>query len=309
MIRTVVTEAVELPSGNLSPPRYLELTALIAGSIAVWWQPLVSTVKLALDSDAYTHILLIAPLSIALIYFERRQIPSLAYPKGWTGWMLLTAGLLLRVSTALSINAAPADLILSFSVFGLILWWIGSAVICFGHGILRSHPFPLCLLFLAVPAPSGVVNWMTETLQYQSAVGATLLFHIARVPVARDGLILSIPGLDLEVARECSSIRSSTLLIVVTLLLAHLFLRSRWRQIFLLAVSLPLAVAKNAIRIFTIAQLGTRVDPAYLDGKLHHNGGILFLALAVMMIVLLLWVLRHSELRHSRLGQSPDWVS
>ena len=91
--------------------------------------------------------------------------------------------------------------------------------------------------------------------------------------MTRDGLIISIPGLDLEVASECSSIRSSTMLIVITLVLAHLFLQSRRRKVFLLAASLPLAVVKNAIRIFTIAELGTRVDPAYLDGKLHHTTG------------------------------------
>jgi len=309
MIRPAVTESAKAASGSFPPATYFKFSALIAGSIAVWWQPLVLTLKLALGSDAYTHILLIAPLSVALIYLERSGVPSRPSPNGWAGWMLLSVALLLRALTAVSVNAAPADVILSLSVLGLVLWWIGSAVVSFGFRIFRRRLFPLCFLFLIVPVTSGVVNWITQTLQYQSAVVATLLFRIAQVPVTRDGLILSIPGLDLEVARECSSIRSSTMLIVITLLLAHLFLHSKWRKFLLLAASLPLAVAKNAIRIFTIAELGTRVDPAYLDGKLHHNGGIFFLALAVMMIVLLLWILRQSELRSSRLGHSPDWVS
>lgn len=306
MIRPAVNESARTLSGSFPAARYFELSALIAGSIAVWWQPLVSTLKLALGSDAYTHILLIAPLSVALIYFERSGVPYVPSRRGWAGWVLLSVALLLRALTAASFNAAPADILLSLSVFGLVLWWIGSAVLSFGPGIFRSRLFPLCFLFLIVPVPTGVVNWITQILQYQSAVGATLLFRIAQVPVTRDGLIISIPGLDLEVARECSSIRSSTMLIVITLVLAHLFLQSRWRKVFLLAASLPLAVVKNAIRIFSIAELGTRVDPAYLDGKLHHNGGILFLALAVMMIVVLLWVLRQGELRNSHLGRSRD---
>lgn len=306
MIRPAVNESARTLSGSFPAARYFELSALIAGSIAVWWQPLVSTLKLALGSDAYTHILLIAPLSVALIYFERSGVPYVPSRRGWAGWVLLSVALLLRALTAASFNAAPADILLSLSVFGLVLWWIGSAVLSFGPGIFRSRLFPLCFLFLIVPVPTGVVNWITQILQYQSAVGATLLFRIAQVPVTRDGLIISIPGLDLEVASECSSIRSSTMLIVITLVLAHLFLQSRWRKVFLLAASLPLAVVKNAIRIFTIAELGTRVDPAYLDGKLHHNGGILFLALAVMMIVVLLWVLRQGELRNSHLGRSRD---
>jgi len=309
MIRPAVIESAKIPSGSFLAGKYFELSALIAGSVAIWWRPLVSTLKLALGSDAYTYILLIAPLSVALMYFEWSGDPYGPSRRGWAGWVLLSVALLLRALTAASLNAASTDIILSLSVFGLVLWWIGSAVLSFGPGIFRSRLFPFCFLFLIVPVPTGVVSWITQTLQYQSAVGATLLFRIDRVPVTRDGLIISIPGLDLEVASECSSIRSSTMLIVITLVLAHLFLQSRWRQILLLAASLPLAVVKNAIRIFTIAELGTRVDPAYLDGKLHHNGGILFLALAVVMIVLLLWVLRQSELRNSRLGRSRDLVS
>jgi hypothetical protein len=55
-------------------------------------------------------------------------------------------------------------------------------------------------------------------------------------------------------------------------------------------------VAKNGLRIFTIAELGTRVDPGFLDGKLHHNGGILFFGIAVVAVGALLWVLRRTEL-------------
>lgn len=309
MMQPAATESAKTIPGNRNSAKYFEMSALIAGSIAVWWQPIASTLRLALGSDAYTHILLIVPLSVALIYFERRKIPRLPSSKGWVGWAVLGAALLLRACTAVIVNFATADVILSFSVFGLVLWWIGTVIFCFGLETFQSLIFPLCFLFLVVPVPNGIVNWMTQTLQYQSALAATLLFRIAQVPVTRDGLILSIPGLDLEVAPECSSIRSSTMLIVITLVLAHLFLRSRWRKIVLLAASLPLAVAKNAVRIFTIGQLGTRVDPAYLNGRLHHHGGIVFLAVAVMMVIVLLWVLRQGEDRNSHLGRSRDLVS
>ncbi len=112
--------------------------------------------------------------------------------------------------------------------------------------------------------------------------------------------MLSIPGLDIEVARECSSIRSSLMLIVTTMVLAHLFLRSRWRKILLIAAVIPLSVAKNGLRIVTIGVLGTRVDPGFLNGKLHHNGGILFFGLSVVSVGAVLWVLRRSELPRKR---------
>ncbi len=290
------SSAALIPRSN-NRAQHLQLSALIACSIALWWQPLTSTLKLALNSDAYTHILLIVPLSVALIYVNKKDAEPVSAP-GWPrGAIPLFAALLLRGFTAWNLFHLSSSSTLSLSMLGAVLWWIGSVILCFGLNTFRAFFFPLCFLLLVVPFPDGVVNWMMEFLQHQSAIAATLLFRAARVPVARDGIILSIPGLDLEVARECSSIRSSTILIVITLVLAHLFLRSKWRKVLLFLAAIPLSVLKNAIRIFTIAELGTRVDPTYLDGKLHHNGGIVFLTLALIIIVLLLWGLRSGEIK------------
>ena len=289
------------PSANLfaslrNRTKYIELLTLLAGSVFLWWRSLASTLDLALTSDAYTHILLILPLSGALIYQEFRadRITSEVKTRRWVGAILLSAALLWR---ALNIWPWSSSNRLSLSMFALVIWWIGSGIICFGLESFRTLLFPVCFLFLVVPFPDKVLNWITEFLQHQSAVAAGILFRAAWVPLTRDGIILSIPGLDIEVARECSSIRSSMILIVITLVLAHLFLHSWWRQILLVVAAVPLSVAKNAVRIFTIAELGTRVDPSYLNGSLHHHGGIVFLTLALVVDVLLLWMLRKGELR------------
>jgi len=216
---------------------------------------------------------------------------------GRLGAILLTAALLLRAVSAWSAWHLSSNDSLSLSVFALVLWWVGSVILCFGLQTFRSLLFPLCFLLLIVPFPEHGLSSITGFLQHQSAIAASILFRCARVPVTRDGIVLSIPGLDIEVARECSSIRSSMMLIVTTMVLAHLFLRSWWRKTLLIVITIPLSVAKNAVRIFTIAELGTRVDPGFLDGRLHRQGGIIFWSLAVGVVVLLLWGLTRSEFR------------
>lgn len=274
--------------------------ALATLGVALWWQPILSTVRLALSSDAHTHILLIIPLSIALIYLERHQM-AVIDPSGiGSGLALLAAAGFLRLFTTWHELSSSASVKLAVSMLALVIWWIGSVVACFGLRILRSHLFPLFFLLLLVPVPNTVVTAATEALQDSSAISTEILFQMARVPVMRHGVALSIPGLDIEVSKECSSIRSSTMLIVITLIFAHLFLRSGWRKTLLVLMAVPLSVAKNAVRIFTIAELATRVDPAYLDGKLHHHGGVIFLGLAVMVTVVLLWILRKGDLRTVR---------
>jgi exosortase/archaeosortase family protein len=89
------------------------------------------------------------------------------------------------------------------------------------------------------------------------------------------------------------------MLIVTSMVLAHLFLRSLWRKSAVVLAAIPLSIFKNGIRIFTISMLGTRVDPGFLHGNLHRKGGILFFLLALSVVLLLLWLLNRNESRVS----------
>jgi exosortase len=263
------------------------------------------TLGLALANDAYTHILLILPLSAALIYFDSRfqdskyldskafRIDPQSSPR--IGTALLALALVTGCYARWGMAAAPDDVRLSLGMFALVTWWIASVLLCFGPKTLSLFLFPLCFLFLLVPIPEFALSGIVEFLQQQSALAARIIFRVAGVPVRQDGIMLSIPNLDIEVARECSSIRSSLMLVVTTLVLARLFLRSWWRKILLVAAAIPLSVAKNGLRIFTIAELGTRVDPGFLNGNLHHHGGIVFFGVSVVAVGALLWVLRRTE--------------
>jgi exosortase len=287
----------------------LAFAFLCAVSIVFWWHSLVVTLELALANDAYTHILLIFPLSAALIYLDSKYMDSKApdskalrirpQPSPSIGAALLALALVIGGYARWGMGATPGDVRLSLAMFALVMWWLASVLLCFGARTFHSFLFPLCFLFLMVPIPDFALSRIIEFLQQQSALAARIMFRAARVPVTQDGIMLSIPNLDIEVSLECSSIRSSLMLVVTTMVFAHLFLRSWWRKVLLVAAAIPLSVAKNGLRIFTIAELGTRVDPGFLDGKLHHNGGILFFGIAVVAVGALLWVLRRTELQAS----------
>ncbi len=285
----------------------LAFAFLCAGSILFWWHPLVMTLGLALANEAYTHILLILPLSAALIYLDSKQ-PGSKYgdskalridpqPSPRIGAVLLALALLIGCYASWGMAAAPDYIRLSLAMFALVTWWIATVLLCFGARTFQLFLFPFCFLFLMVPIPQSALSWIVEFLQQQSALAARIMFRAVGVAVTQDGIMLSIPGLDIEVARECSSIRSSLMLFVSTMVLAHLFLRSWWRKALLVVAAIPLSVAKNGLRIFTIAELGTRVDPGFLDGNLHHHGGIVFFGIAVVAVVALLWILRRTEFR------------
>jgi exosortase len=265
-------------------------------SVAIWWAPLTFSFALALRDDQYTQILLIAPISAILTFLDWKSPAHSTQSSVIIGSVLLAMALL--ATATLRWGAVPfvSDVQLSANMLALVVWWIGSFVLCFGTRTLCRLLFPLCFLFWIIPIPEVVLKPIVRLLQQNSAAIAAALFGTVGVPVAQDGVFLHIPGLLLEVARECSSIRSSLMLLVTTMVLAHLLLRSPWRKMLVVAVAIPLSVAKNGLRIFTIAMLATRVDPSFMTGKLHHQGGIVFFLIALVAIFLLLWIMRHSEI-------------
>jgi exosortase/archaeosortase family protein len=79
------------------------------------------------------------------------------------------------------------------------------------------------------------------------------------------------------------------------MVLAQMLLRSPWRKALVIAVAIPLSVVKNGLRIFVLGMLGTRVDPSFLTGRLHHQGGIIYFLIALAAIFLLLWMARRGD--------------
>ncbi len=276
---------------KISP--HLTFAGLLGVSILAGWSPLSYTLKLAWRHDEYTHILLVLPISLGLALFHWRNAQTKNQPEIVLGWVLLATPLVIAILARIgnfNIDARSA-----LEMASLVAWWIGSVVVCFGTQNARVFLFPLLFLFAMVPIPPVALQHVVGILQRESTSLTRILFELAAVPVSQAGTTLSIPGLNLEVAAECSSIRSSTMLLLTSLVLMHLFLRSWWGKLLFLLVTLPLSVVKNAIRIFTLTLLGTRLDPGFLTGRLHQDGGIVFFTVALVILVFLMRLLQWAE--------------
>jgi len=273
----------------------LGFAVLVVTSLAVGWRALAETFLLASRDIQYTHLLLIVPVSAALIFLEWRTLRKAILLNVRAGSVLLAIALLTACMAFVGTAGVSSDVLLSIQMLALVLWWIGAFVLCFGFQAARLVLFPLLFLFGLVPLPIIAVDAIVKMLQHGSVWAAYVLFSLCGVPVVQDGILITIPGLTLQIAEACSSIRSSSMLLVTAMVLAQLLLHSPWRKALVIALAVPLSIAKNALRIFTIAMLGTRVDPGYLTGKLHHEGGSIFFAFVLLMIFALLWFLRRGE--------------
>ena len=96
-------------------------------------------------------------------------------------------------------------------------------------------------------------------------------------------------------ARDTKGIRSSLALFITSLLAGHLFLRLAWTKTALTLIALPLLIIKNGMRIVTLTLLSIYVDPGFLTGSLHHQGGILFFLIALALLAPALRLLQKLE--------------
>ena len=78
-----------------------------------------------------------------------------------------------------------------------------------------------------------LLDWTIYFLQCGSTSVAYFLFRILGVPVLRQGFLLTVPGVTIEVAKECSGIRSSMALFITCVFAARRFCEHRGRNSYL----------------------------------------------------------------------------
>ena len=272
---------------------------LVFLSIAWSWQPLLTVVGRSLNRaeyEHYSHIILLPFLSGYLLYINRQAILERVRAAPRPGSIMVAAGALgswLAGSQAVS----DPDHRLSIAIVAVLTTWLGAFVICYGIRALQAAAFPFFLLVFVVPIPPAILEWIIVFLQKASANASEVVFGLIGMPTLRDGLFFSLPGLKIHVARQCSGIRSSLALVISGLVLAHLVLRSAWARAGLVLVIVPLAIAKNAIRIVLLSWLAVHVDRSFIEGSvLHESGGIPFFLASLTVLGGLAWLFRQGEL-------------
>jgi exosortase len=242
-----------------------------------------------------SHIVFVPLISIYLIWSGRKNIFSSAEYAVSRGVQVIIIGLLAAFG-ALLIPSDATDFLIVLSTLLLI---VGGFIGFFGATSARRAFFPLGILILMLPLPGIILEKMIGFLQSQSAELTYWMFTALHVPVLRDGFVLSFPGVTIEVARECSGINYSVALLILMILFAHETLRSNWRRLILVLLVVPFSIVKNAIRIVTLTMLSIKVDPGFLTGRLHHEGGFVFFLIALGLMFPLWKILQKGENRDS----------
>ena len=256
------------------------------------------------ENVSASHVVLIPFVSALLIFQGRASI----FAKVRTSWFVGLAIVLFGAGLAIAARplwnpAEPANL-LPWTIGALVVLLVGGFVLHYGWDASKAALFPLCFLVFTVPIPEAVLDGATHLLKQGSTGTVAALFALTGTTNHREGFVFTLPNLVIEIADECSGIRSSIALLLTALLAGDRFLTSRVNKVLLVLAVFPLAILKNALRIVCLSLLAIHVDRGFMEGRLHHEGGIVFFLMALAVMAPLFAWLRQSESRQN-LGARP----
>jgi exosortase len=267
----------------------------IFASCLLLLHPLMAFVSYSLSDENASHLVVIPLIAAWIVFLERDRIFKVpGSDSAWASVLLAAGAAVALVAFSIGVRWSALNQ-LSVYIFALILLWAAGFAFFFGRQTLKRARFPFFFLLLTIPIPDFILDKVIYFLQKGSTEVAAVLFDWSGVPVLREGFVFHLARVNIEVARECSGIRSSLALLILAILVAYFYLHTFWRQLVLIIAGLFMMIFKNGVRIVTLTLLASYVDPGFLYGRLHHQGGVVFFLLGLLLLAPLVWLLQRGE--------------
>jgi exosortase len=226
---------------------------------AIYYQVVGKLVMDWYDNPDFSHGFLVAPFALFVVWEKRKVLRDTPIRQTWSGiWLLIAA----------------------------IVW-----TLC-GWAMLRELRFPILVLLLAIPIPAVIFNQITFPLQLLASRMASVLLPVFGVPVLRDGNIIRLASMQLEVAEACSGIRSLMSLFAVAIFYGYFLERSTARRVVLALASIPIAVVANSARIVGTGLCVQYWNPDKAVGFFHEFSGWLMFIVSLCCLYLVHTLMR-----------------
>ena len=279
-------------SGTISDlPAKERTTVALATSVTflvVFADPLINTMRTWWSDPEAGHGLLLAPLALWLAWQRGRA--ANAKPLPLVGVALLVMAVVFRYVSALAAEAFVGRASMFLALAGLVVW---------GWGVrqLMHWWLPVALVALSVPLPEIVMGALALPLQFKASQMGAAMLATRGIPVHLDGNVIRLPGHDLFVTEACSGLRSLTALLSLGVLLGGLLLKKPASRVAIVALSIPVAVVVNGVRVFITGFLVAFVDPKLAEGFSHMTEGWLLFLVAFAILGAITWVVLAIEER------------
>lgn len=278
-------------------PRLLGFAGYCLALILLFIVPLQALVRYALKEEIHSHILLIPVVSLYLGWqtLLSKTVQKKTSVPGASILILMALGLFL-LPNIIGHSLDPSSNHSRWAACFVLLVGAGGFLFL-GMDMMRVLAFPFAFLAFMIPLPDSAVFAVEQVLMRWSADVSYWFFQWTGTPTYRKGQVFELPGMTLEVAPECSGIRSTFVLFITSLVASFLFLKSSVHRAILVAFVIPLGIIRNALRVLVIGLLCVHQGPHMIDGWIHKKGGSLFFAISLVPLLLIAWYFRRRESR------------
>ncbi|MGD0568913.1 MAG: exosortase A [Candidatus Sulfotelmatobacter sp.] len=273
------------PAADAAQPPLWQ-TCVIAALLLWLYTPILTHLARQWWTDPnFSHGFFVPLFSAFVIWQERSRLTSLRPRPSWSGLFFLVAGLCLLI-----VGQLGAELFLSR--LSLLIVLAALTVLLLGWNFFRVLLFPWAFLVLMIPIPAIIFNQITFPLQLLASKVASTTLPWMGVPVLREGNVIVLPAMALEVAEACSGIRSLMSLATLAIIYGYLMERKISIRVLLALASIPIAVFANSLRIVGTGLLVQYWDPEKAEGFFHEFSGWLIFVVSLIMLYLFHRVVR-----------------
>lgn len=271
--------AVSSQTGRVSGSYSLKVAAGLWAALALaeiisMWGAAESIVIKWSTTGTFNHAFFIIPISAWLIY-ERRELLTPAQPS------LSPWGLAAMAGAALVWFVGWLSDVIMFEQFGLVLMLQASALALLGWDVVRRLLFPIAYLIFCVPFGEELV----PILQQYTAWFAVEAIKLSGIPVYSDGIFISIPKGDFEVAETCSGIRFLIASLAFSSFFANIAFHSWKRRLAIMVLAVVVPIIANGFRAYGIVIIAHLSDMKYAVGADHIVFGWVFFSIVMLILI------------------------
>ncbi len=255
---------------------------LLVAALTLLYAPVIKLLVWQWFNDAdYSHGILVPFLSAYLIWARRDKLAQIARRPSASGMIVVLGSLGLLFVGSLGAELSLTRVSIIGTICGLIVYFAGWAV-------LRGMTFPLAFLLFAIPIPVVIYNEIVFPLQFLASRFATRVLEMLNLfPIMREGNVLILPHMSLEVVEACSGIRSLMSLLALAAGYGYVVERSTAVRWFLVLAMVPLAIISNGTRVMITAIMANYIGRKAAEGFMHEfSGWVIFVVATILFLAL-----------------------
>lgn len=279
-----VTARASRRETDLAKLWWVALPLTVGLLLFLYWESLAYMAHIWMVDDNYSHGLLVPFVSAFLIWASRHRFADPLLHGSWWGVPVVLLGLGLYAVGVLS-----TLMVLEHLSFWLLL--VGLTLSAIGPRGTRAVMFPLGFLLTMIPLPQFLHQGLSGELQLVSSSLGVSLLHLAGVTAFREGNVIDLGPVQLQVVEACSGLRYLFPLAALALLCAYLMKGALWKRLVLFLSTAPISIVLNGARIAMIGVLVDHYGESAAEGFTHlFEGWLIFLASLAMLFAEIWWL-------------------